>query len=145
MLGSYEYLYKRRAAAARLCNSSRAPLTIPLDGATAAAVHTVYTLYTLYIVHCTYFVHCAIPIDGATAACCCHCILYCILCTHCMHIIHSVYSHLIFVTDSRTVSVEKNSVMWRNFKFFYLTYVEKSKIHPHVEKFQISSYDRCGN
>ena len=38
----------------------------------------------------------------------------------------------------------EKSVTWRNFKFLYMTYVEKSKIHPHVEKFQISSYDRCG-
>ena len=37
---------------------------------------------------------------------------------------------MIFVTDSRTVSVEKKSVMWRNFKFLYMTDVEKSKIHP---------------
>ena len=25
-----------------------------------------------------------------------------------------------------------------------MTYVEKSRIHPHVDKFQISSHDRCG-
>ena len=42
-------------------------------------------------------------------------------------------TYLIFVTDSRTVSVEKKSVMWRNFKFLYMTDVEKSKIHPHVD------------
>ena len=43
------------------------------------------------------------------------------------------YPYLIFVTDSRTVSVEKKSVMWRNYKFLYMTNVEKSKIHPHVD------------
>ena len=43
------------------------------------------------------------------------------------------YAHLIFVTDSRTVSVEKKSFMWRNFKFVYMTDVEKSKISPHVD------------
>ena len=42
-------------------------------------------------------------------------------------------SYLIFVTVSRTVSVEKKSVMWRNFKFLYMIDVEKSKIHPHVD------------
>ena len=43
-------------------------------------------------------------------------------------------SYLIFVTDSQTVSVEKKSVMWRNFKILYMTDVEKSKIHPRVDK-----------
>ena len=42
-------------------------------------------------------------------------------------------SYLIFVTDTRTVSVEKKSVMWRNFKFLYMTDEEKSKISPHVD------------
>ena len=41
--------------------------------------------------------------------------------------------YLIFVTDTRTVSVEKKSVMWRNFKFLYMTDVEKSKILPQVD------------
>ena len=45
----------------------------------------------------------------------------------------SLMSYLIFVTDSRTVSVEKKSVMWRNFKFMYMTDEEKSKISPHVD------------
>ena len=27
----------------------------------------------------------------------------------------------------------EKSVMWRNFKFLYMTDVEKSKIHPHVD------------
>ena len=44
-------------------------------------------------------------------------------------------SYLIFVTDTRTVSVEKKSVMWRNFKFLYMTDVEKSEISPHVDYF----------
>ena len=42
-------------------------------------------------------------------------------------------AYLIFVTDTRTVSVEKKSVMWRNFKFLYMTDVEKSKILPQVD------------
>ena len=41
--------------------------------------------------------------------------------------------YLIFVTDTRTVSVEKKAVMWRNFKFLYMTDEEKSKISPHVD------------
>ena len=44
-----------------------------------------------------------------------------------------VGAHLIFVTDSRTVSVEKKSVMWRNVKFLYVTNVKKSEISPHVD------------
>ena len=40
-------------------------------------------------------------------------------------------ANLIFVTDTRTVSVEKKSVMWRIFKFLYMTDEEKSKISPH--------------
>ena len=58
MLGSYEYLYKRRAAAARLCNSTRAALTMPLDGATAATVYCVYTVtfHSLYILYCVHTV-----------------------------------------------------------------------------------------
>ena len=42
-------------------------------------------------------------------------------------------AYLIFVTDTRTVSVEEKSVMWRNFKFLYRTDVEKSKISPHLD------------
>ena len=42
-------------------------------------------------------------------------------------------TYLIFVTDTRTVSVEKKLVMWRNFKFLYMTDEEKSKISPHVD------------
>ena len=44
-----------------------------------------------------------------------------------------VGAYLIFVTDTRTVSVEKKSVMWRNFKFLYMTDEEKSKMSPHVD------------
>ena len=49
--------------------------------------------------------------------------------------IYMIYAHtyLIFVTDTRTVSAEKKSVMWRNFKFLYMTDEEKSKISPHVD------------
>ena len=58
--------------------------------------------------------------------------------------VHRLLTYLIFVTDTRTVSMEKKSVMWRNFKFLYKTYEEKSKISPHVDKFHISPHDRCG-
>ena len=33
--------------------------------------------------------------------------------------------------------------MWINFTFRHMTDVEMSKIHPHVDWFQISSHDRC--
>ena len=46
---------------------------------------------------------------------------------------HNCGAYLIFVTDTRTVSVEKKSVMWRNFKFLYMTDEEKSKISSHVD------------
>ena len=46
---------------------------------------------------------------------------------------HHQYPYLIFVTDTRTVSVEKKSVMWRNFKFLNMADEEKSKISPHVD------------
>ena len=35
-------------------------------------------------------------------------------------------------------------VMWRNFSFPCMTIVGKLKISPHVEKFQMSPHDRCG-
>ena len=38
----------------------------------------------------------------------------------------------------------EKSVMWRNFRFQYMTDVDKSEIPPHVEEFQISVHDRCG-
>ena len=34
--------------------------------------------------------------------------------------------------------------MWRIFSFPYMTIAGKSKISLHVEKFQMSSHDRCG-
>ena len=34
--------------------------------------------------------------------------------------------------------------MWRNFSFPCMTIVGKLKISPHVEKFQMSPHDRCG-
>ena len=49
------------------------------------------------------------------------------------HSISHPSPYLIFVTDTRTVSVEKKSVMWRNFKFLYMKDEEKSKISPHVD------------
>ena len=42
-------------------------------------------------------------------------------------------AYLIFVTDPTDISVEKKFVMWRNFRFLYMTDVEKSEISPHVE------------
>ena len=44
------------------------------------------------------------------------------------------YSHTSYLSRApRAVPVEKKSVMWRNFKFLYMTDVEKSKIPPHVD------------
>ena len=48
-----------------------------------------------------------------------------------------IESYLIFVTSITYILVEKKLVMWRNFRFQYMTHVEKSKISPHVEEFQI--------
>ena len=36
----------------------------------------------------------------------------------------------------------RKSVIWRNFKFLYMKHVEKAKISPHLDLFQISSHDR---
>ena len=44
-----------------------------------------------------------------------------------------IHPYLIFVTDTGTVSVEKKSVMWRHFKFLYMTDEVKSNISPHVD------------
>ena len=52
---------------------------------------------------------------------------------------------LIFFPATRTVSVEKQNVMWRFGNFLYMKHVLKAKMSPHVEKFQISSHDRCIN
>ena len=54
---------------------------------------------------------------------------------------HPVFSHqilqssayLIFVTGTTGGALGEISVMWRNFKFLYMTDVEKSKISPHVD------------
>ena len=37
----------------------------------------------------------------------------------------------------------KQLVMWRNFRFQYMTDVEKSEISPHVEEFPIFPHNRC--
>ena len=51
---------------------------------------------------------------------------------------------LIFVTNiTNIISWEKN-FMWRNFSFPCITIVGKLKISPHVENFQMSLHDRCG-
>ena len=42
-------------------------------------------------------------------------------------------AYLIFVTNPTNISVEKKFVMWRNFRFQYVTDVENSEISPHVE------------
>ena len=34
--------------------------------------------------------------------------------------------------------------MWRNFRYQYMTALEKSEIRPHLEEFQIFPYNRCG-
>ena len=54
------------------------------------------------------------------------------------------WSYLIFVTYITYIKVEKNSVMWRNFRFQYMTDVEKFEISPHAEEFQIFPHNICG-
>ena len=50
---------------------------------------------------------------------------------------------LIFLNITNIISEEK-IVMWRNFSFPCMTIVGKLKISLHVEKFQMSPHDRCG-
>ena len=38
--------------------------------------------------------------------------------------------------DHLYIGGEKKSVMWRNFRFQYMTHAEKSEISPHEEEFQ---------
>ena len=51
---------------------------------------------------------------------------------------------LIFVTNITNYLRGEKIVMWRNFSFPCKTIVGKLKISPHVEKFQMSPRDRCG-
>ena len=51
---------------------------------------------------------------------------------------------LIFVTNITNIISGEKIVMWRNFSFPCMTIVGKLKISPHVEKFQMSPHDRCG-
>ena len=53
-------------------------------------------------------------------------------------------SYLIFVTGTTGRTRGEKSVMWRNFKFLYLTDVEITEISPHVESFESSPHDICG-
>ena len=55
-----------------------------------------------------------------------------------------LYTYLKFVTDPTDISVEKKFVIWRIFRFLCMTDLENSEISPHVEYFQISPHDRCG-
>ena len=58
--------------------------------------------------------------------------------------IKNACSDLIFVTNiSKIISGEK-IVKWRNFSFSCMTIVGKLKISPHVEEFQMSPLDICG-
>ena len=41
-------------------------------------------------------------------------------------------SYLIFVTGTTGGTCREKSVMWRNFRFFNMTDVEKYKISPHL-------------
>ena len=55
---------------------------------------------------------------------------------HIQYMIHpfsKARAYLIFVTSTTSGACGEKSVMWRNFKFLYITDVEKSKIHPHVD------------
>ena len=51
---------------------------------------------------------------------------------------------LIFVTNITNIISGEQIVMWRNFSFSCMTIVGKLKISPHVEKYQKSPHDRCG-
>ena len=42
-------------------------------------------------------------------------------------------AYLIFVTGTTGSARGEKSVMWRNFKFLYMTDVEKSEISSHVD------------
>ena len=52
--------------------------------------------------------------------------------------------YLIFVTNITNEICGEKFVMWRIFRFFCMTNVEKSEISPHVEYFKKSPHDRCG-
>ena len=51
---------------------------------------------------------------------------------------------LIFVTNITNYICGEKIAMWRIFSFPCMTIAGKSKISLHVEKFQMSSHDRCG-
>ena len=51
---------------------------------------------------------------------------------------------LIFVTNITNYIREDKIAMWRNFSFPCMTILGKLKISQHVEKFQMSPHDRCG-
>ena len=51
---------------------------------------------------------------------------------------------LIFVTIITNYIRGEKIVMWKNFSFACMTIVGKLKISPHVEKFQMSPHDICG-
>ena len=54
------------------------------------------------------------------------------------------YTDLIFVTNITNIISGEKIAMWRIFSFPCMTIAGKSKISLHVEKFQMSSHDRCG-
>ena len=74
----------------------------------------------------------------------------CQVCCNFTHLVWycSLKSHLcpdmIFVTKIMNYIRGEKIAMWRNFSFPYVTIVGKLKISPHVEKFQMSPHDRCG-
>ena len=51
------------------------------------------------------------------------------------HLNYALHSYFIFVTNPTNISVERKIVMWRNFKFLCMTYVENSEFFPRVFKF----------
>ena len=63
-----------------------------------------------------------------------HLVIYLIICS----------TDLIFVTNITNYICGEKIAMWRIFSFPCMTIAGKSKISLHVEKFQMSSHDRCG-
>ena len=54
-----------------------------------------------------------------------------------MNIPHIFHLYLLYIGGEK-------SVMWRNFRFQYMTDVEKFEISPHAEEFQIFPHNICG-
>ena len=72
---------------------------------------------------------------------------FCIAIKYCQHIFENVIvlkPELIYVANITNYIHGEKIVMWRNFSFPCMMIVGKLKISPHVEKYQKSPHDRCG-